>query len=128
MAYATVEDVQKRMTRTLSQDEETVCATLLEDAGILIDQECDSDNVAVKGIVSCRMVIRAIGDGSDMTVPVGATQGSMSALGYAQSWTINSGSVGELYLSKADRRMLGMGNTIGSYSPVESLAQKEGAL
>lgn len=128
MAYATVEDVQKRMTRTLSQDEETVCATLLEDAGILIDQECDSDNVAVKGIVSCRMVIRAIGDGSDMTVPVGATQGSMSALGYAQSWTINSGSVGELYLSKADRRMLGMSNTIGSYSPVESLAQKEGAL
>ena len=128
MVYATVEDVQKRMTRTLSQDEETVCATLLEDAGILIDQECDSDNVAVKGIVSCRMVIRAIGDGSDMTVPVGATQGSMSALGYAQSWTINSGSVGELYLSKADRRMLGMSNTIGSYSPVESLAQKEGAL
>lgn len=128
MAYATVEDVQKRMTRTLSQDEETVCATLLEDAGILIDQECGSDNVAVKGIVSCRMVIRAIGDGSDMTVPVGATQGSMSALGYAQSWTINSGSVGELYLSKADRRMLGMSNTIGSYSPVESLAQKEGAL
>lgn len=128
MAYATVEDVQKRMTRTLSQDEETVCATLLEDAGILIDQECDSDNVAVKGIVSCRMVIRAIGDGSDMTVPVGATQGSMSALGYAQSWTINSGSVGELYLSKADRRMLGMSNTIGGYSPVESLAQKEGAL
>ena len=128
MAYATVEDVQKRMTRTLSQDEETVCATLLEDAEILIDQECDSDNVAVKGIVSCRMVIRAIGDGSDMTVPVGATQGSMSALGYAQSWTINSGSVGELYLSKADRRMLGMSNTIGSYSPVESLAQKEGAL
>ena len=128
MVYATVEDVQKRMTRTLSQDEETVCATLLEDAGILIDQECDSDNVAVKGIVSCRMVIRAIGDGSDMTVPVGATQGSMSALGYAQSWTITSGSVGELYLSKSDRRMLGMSNTIGSYSPVESLAQKEGAL
>lgn len=128
MAYATVEDVQKRMTRTLSQNEEIVCATLLEDAGILIDQECDSDNEAVKGIVSCRMVIRAIGDGSDMTVPVGATQGSMSALGYAQSWTINSGSVGELYLSKADRRMLGMSNTVGSYSPVESLAQKEGAL
>ena len=128
MVYATVEDVQKRMTRELSESEQTVCTTLLEDAGILIDQECDSDNVAVKGIVSCRMVIRAIGDGSDTAIPVGATQGSMSALGYAQSWTITSGSVGELYLSKSDRRMLGMSNTIGSYSPVESLAQKEGAL
>lgn len=127
-AYATIEDVQARMSRTLSESEETVCESLLEDAAVMIDQLCNCENEVVKMIVSCRMVIRAIGDGSDMTVPVGATQGSMSALGYAQSWTINSGSVGELYLSKADRRMLGMSNTIGSYSPVESLAQKEGAL
>lgn len=128
MVYATVEDVQKRMTRELSESEQTVCATLLEDAGIMIDQACYSASEYIKEIVSCRMVIRAIGDGSDTAIPVGATQGSMSALGYAQSWTITSGSVGELYLSKSDRRMLGMGNTVGSHSPVESLARKEGIL
>jgi len=55
-------------------------------------------------------------------VPMGATQGSMSGLGYSQSWTIGGGgSTGELYISKADRLLLGVGNTIGSYSPVQEL-------
>ena len=43
----------------------------------------------------------------------------MSALGYSQSWTISNGSTGELYLSKAEKALLGGGNSIGSYSPVE---------
>ena len=48
-------------------------------------------DAAIKKIVSCRMVIRALGDGSVSGVPMGATQGSMSALGYSQSWTISGG-------------------------------------
>ena len=86
-AYATIEDIKGRMTRTLSATEETVAVNLLTDAAILIDSfnsEASSDS---KKLVSCRMVIRALGDGSD-GVPVGATQGSMSALGYSQSWTM----------------------------------------
>ena len=69
------------------------------------------------------MVIRALGDGGDAGgVPMGATQGSMSALGYSQSWTIGSGgATGELYLGKTDRQILGLGNQIGSYSPVQEL-------
>ncbi len=54
---------------------------------------------------------------------MGATQGSMSGLGYSQSWTISSGgSTGELYLSKTDKSLLGTNKSIGSYSPVQELA------
>jgi hypothetical protein len=68
------------------------------------------------------MVLRTLGDGGAGGVPIGAQQGSMSALGYSQSWTIGStGAAGELYLNKSDRRILGLGNSIGSYSPVEEL-------
>ena len=119
MAYATVADVQARMKRTMTQEEQALCGTLLDDAAVMIDATGTSAGDAAKLTVSCRMVVRAMGDGSD-GVPMGATQGSMSALGYSQSWTISSGgSVGELYLSKADKAMLGVGNAIGSYSPVQ---------
>ena len=103
-AYATIEDVQARMSRTLSESEETVCESLLEDAAVMIDQLCNCENEVVKNIVSCRMVIRAIGDGNESMVQVGSTQGSMSALGYTQSWTVGSGSVGELYQQGDERR------------------------
>lgn len=122
MAYATVNDVQSRMMRTLDSDEQAVCATLLEDAAVLIDSYKPNASADAKKVVSCRMIARAIGDGSDIGVPMGATQGSMSALGYSQSWTMSAGGgVGELYLSKAEKQMLGAGNSIGSYSPVQEL-------
>ena len=99
----------------------TVCDALLDDAAVLIDTYNPSASEEAKKIVSCRMVMRALGSGSD-SVPVGATQGSMSALGYSQSWTVGSGgTVGELYLSKTDKKLLGAGSRIGSYSPVEEL-------
>lgn len=122
MAYATVADVQARMTRTMSADEQTMCATLLDDAAIIIDAFNASATADAKKIVSCRMVIRQMGDGDDAGVPIGATQGSMSGLGYSQSWTLSNGSTGEMYLSKLDKQILGYGNKIGSYSPVQELA------
>ena len=121
MAYATIEDVQARMTRTLSEDERTVCTNLLDDAVAIINAYNEEAYEENKKIVSCRMVARAIGDGTDAGIPMGATQGSMSALGYSQSWTIGSGAVGELYLSKLEKKLLGVGNKIGSRSPVEDL-------
>lgn len=121
MAYATVEDVQARMTRELSEQEQAVATNLLDDAALMIDQYAKNAEEVNKKVVSCRMVIRAIGDGS-MSVPVGATQGSMSGLGYSQSWTVSNGSAGELYLSKGDKLLLGGSSKIGSYSPVEELA------
>ena len=123
MRYATINDVKERMTRTLSTSEESVCNSLLEDAGVLIDAYNATAPIDAKKVVSCRMVIRALGDGDTMGVPIGATQGSMSALGYTQSWTVGSGSAGELYIAKTEKKMLGVGNKVGSYSPVEELSE-----
>lgn len=128
MTYATVEQVQARMTRTMSESEQAVCAELLADAGVVIDSFAACADEDVKALVSCRMVIRALGDGTSGVAPVGATQGSMSALGYSQSWTLSGGATGELYLSKLEKSMLGLGtigNSIGSYSPVQELAGRD---
>lgn len=125
--YATAQDVQTRMTRTLSDAELEVCNALLEDAAALIDAYVPKSGamVEVKKVVSCRMVMRALGDGGVSSIPMGATQGSMAGLGYSQSWTVgNGGSTGELYLSKTERQLLRRGNAIGSYSPVQGLAQE----
>ena len=124
MAYATLRDVEARLTRELSQTEEDVCTNLLDDAATIIDTFAPSAGSEAKLVVSCRMVIRALGDGTASGIPLGATQGSMSGLGYSQSWTLSNGASGELYLSKLERQMLGLGNKIGSYSPTEELVPK----
>ena len=122
MAYATVEDVEARMTRDLSTDEKAVCGTLLDDAAVLINAYVKYPNTDAAKTVSCRMVIRALGDGDGYGIPIGAQSGSMSALGYSQSWSVPSaGGNGELYISKTEKTMLGVGNRIGAYSPVEDL-------
>jgi hypothetical protein len=112
------------MTREMSEDEQAVCSVLLDDAAVIIDSYNVNASADAKKVVSCRMVVRAMGDGDDgaISVPPGATQGSMSAMGYSQSWTISSGgSVGELYIAKLEKKLLGTGDKIGSYSPTEAL-------
>lgn len=122
-AYATTNDIAARLTRSLTTAETAVATTLLDDAAVIIDSVAAGASADIKKVVSCRMVIRAIID-SDNDIPAGATQGSMSGLGYSQSWTIGSGGAsGELYLSKLEKKLLGVGNAIGSYSPVEELAE-----
>lgn len=124
-AYATAEDVASRMGRALTESEEALCSVLLADAAVLIDAVAPEASAAAKLVVSCRMVQRVLDSGGD-AVPMGATQGSMSALGYSQSWTVGvGGGSGELYVSRTDRRLLGLGNAIGSYSPVEELARRD---
>lgn len=128
MAYATISDVQARMTRQMSSAEQGVCSNLLDDAAVIIDAYNSEANTDAKKLVSVRMVTRAIGDGTDAGIPMGATQGSMSALGYSQSWTISAGTAGELYLGKLEKKLLGCGNSIGSYSPTEELVPVEVAI
>lgn len=119
MKYATVEQIQAGF-RSLDTEEQAKAEQLLEEAGILIDAAANIAKEEAKMLVSCRMIRRALGDGSAMSgVPMGATQGSLSALGYSQSWTMGSGSTGELYLDKTDRRILGLGNRIACVSPLE---------
>lgn len=123
MTYASVEDVQARMTRTMTAEEQETCETLLEDAGVIIDTFNTSADADTKKVVSCRMVIRALGDGEATGIPMGATQGSQSGLGYSQSWTIGNGSSGELYLAKLEKQMLKVGDKLGARSPLEALVE-----
>lgn len=128
MAYATAGEVQARMTRPMTTAEQSVWEILLDDVAVLIDSYNPNAANNVRTVVSCRAVIRALGDGQSGGVPIGASQGSMSALGYSQSWTMGSGSSGELYLSKVEKQMLGGGSKIGSYSPIQELVpEMEGA-
>ncbi len=120
MAYATTDDIAARLGRSLTPTELQTCSVALDDAAVIIDSVALPAPDNAKMVVSCRMVIRSMS--AEAGVPMGATQGSQSALGYSQSWTISGGgSSGELYLSKADRRILGCGDAIGSYSPVQEL-------
>lgn len=119
MAYATVQDVENGY-RDLSQAEEAICSALLDEAAIIIDAYASGASADNKKLVSCRMVRRAMSSDSQ-AYPLGATQGSVAAGGYSQSWTISGGAVGELYLSKLEKKLLGVGNAIGSYSPLEEL-------
>lgn len=118
-AYATTEEVAAGF-RTLSDSETTACEALLAEAAVIIDAYNADAAEDRKKVVSCRMVRRALGSGAQ-TVPMGATQGSMSALGYSQSWQISDGSSGQLYLERLDKKLLGVSGSIGSHSPVEDL-------
>lgn len=117
--YATVQDVAAGF-RPLTASEEQIASRLLVESAIIIDAYNANASADAKNVVSCRMVRRSIGSSGD--TPIGASQGSMSALGYSQSWTMGAtGSTGELYLNRMDKKLLGAGNAIGSYSPIQEL-------
>ncbi len=120
-AYAEVQDVEAGF-RTLSKEEQTRCAALLSEAAVIIDHYNPDADANTRRVVSCRMVRRLLGDGENgVSFPMGATQGTATALGYSQSWTMGSGSAGELYLSKLEKKLLGVGSRIGASSPLEDL-------
>jgi hypothetical protein len=118
--YASNSDIEDRLGRTLADTEEVTCQSLIEEAAVIIDGINSDASDDAKRLVSIRMVSRALGCSND-GVPLGATQGSMSALGYSQSWTMSGGSTGELYISKIERQMLGQKLRIGFTSPLEDL-------
>ena len=121
--YATIQDVAAGF-RPLTASEQTIASQLLIEAAIIIDAYNSLASADAKNVVSCRMVRRSIGSSGD--VPIGASQGSMSALGYSQSWTMGAtGSTGELYLNRMDKKLLGAGNAIGSYSPIQELVPQQ---
>lgn len=116
MAYASTEKVEAGF-RVLSESEKAVCRALLDEAAVIIDSVAENAPVTAKCLVSCRMVRRAIGDAG--LIPMGATQGTTSALGYSQSVTFGSnGSSGELYISRLEKSLLRRGNRIGFASPL----------
>lgn len=112
-AYATISEVESGY-RALTSTEQSVCSRLLEEAAVIIDSRAPNASSSAKNVVSCRMVRRALANIGASVVPMGATQGTMTAGPYSQSWTLGSNaSAGELYLSSDDRKVLGIGNRIG---------------
>ena len=103
MAYANISDIEARW-RVLSTDEAARANALLEDAATIIDAYCDVSNYDAAMVVSCNMVIRAMSAAQDA---LGVTQSSMTAGPYSQSWTYSNPS-GDMYLTKAERKMLGI--------------------
>lgn len=123
MSYAELQDVEAGF-RVLSDEERSRCTALLREAALIIDTYNANADADRKRLVSCRMVRRQLGEdtsGDAVTFPMGATQGTATALGYSQSWTMSGGSTGELYLSKLEKKLLGVGSKLGAHSPLEDL-------
>ena len=113
MTYAEVCDVEAGF-RALSKDEQERCSALLSEAAIIIDAYNPDAGEDAKRLVSCRMVRRQLGE-SD-------SEGGVSfPMGASQSWTMSGGSSGELYLSKLEKKLLGVGSRVGARSPLEDL-------
>lgn len=124
-SYATYEDVERGF-RVLTAEERNACTDMLDEAAVIIDAFAQAADPDRKKIVSCRMVRRTLANAGANGVPMGATQATMTAGPYSQTWTLGSGSAaGEMYLSKIDKAMLGIGNRIGVHSPLEDMAASE---
>ncbi len=111
--YADITNIEDRLGRELTESERITCESLLEEAAVIIDSVNKKASEDAKKTVSVRMVSRAIGYSSD-NVPMGATQGTMSALGYSQSWTMSGGSTGEIFISRIEKQILGRRGSIGT--------------
>lgn len=113
MAYATVDDLAARW-KELSSAEEDMASALLDDAAVMLraiipdldarlaDERLDAD---VLSLVSCRMVRRA------MSAPAGfegVSAFNQGAGPFSQSVSFANPS-GEMWVSRAERRMLGLG-------------------
>lgn len=120
MVYATVDDLEARW-RTLSADERARAAVLLEDAAVRLDAACPPSDpptdqeLAARKIVSCEMVKRAMSSAATGGVGVASIQ---QGAGPYQETVQFSNPTGDLYLTKADRKLLGCGAQVAFTVPM----------
>ena len=89
-------------------DATDIMAAEMDRAGV--DYSTPSEDFAARLCRVCRdMVHRAIGDGSAsaMSIPFGATQASMAAGGYSESFTMGN-PYGDLYMKAVEKKQLGI--------------------
>lgn len=108
--YATVADLEARW-RPLTADEQALAETLLEDASVRLASQIDvkrTDTYYMELLkqVTCAMVRRAMG-ATEMDL-FGVTQSSMTAGPYSEQRTY-SNPTGDMYLTKEEKRLLGIG-------------------
>lgn len=118
MAFATVQDLESRW-RDLTDDEEARAEVLLSDAAVylsslvVVDPENEQQAEALK-IVSCNIVHRMMNVTDDL---FGVTEGTMTADIYTQRYTYSNPN-GNMYITKQEKRMLGIGGTLTNIRPV----------
>ena len=117
-AFATTTQYREKYSTELT---DAVLGVWLADASDIMAAEMDragvdyshaSEEFTARLVRVCRdMVHRAVGDGSAsaMSIPFGATQASMAAGGYSESFTIGN-PYGDLYMKAAERKALGIGS------------------
>jgi hypothetical protein len=121
MAYADVSDLEARW-RTLTDDEQARAAVLLDDASAMLAalvtvDDTDEQQAALLKIVTCNMVQRAMSVASDDGVDLyGVTQQSMTAVGFTRQLSY-ANPTGDLYITKAEKKMLRIGGKIGVARP-----------
>lgn len=121
MAYATVADLEDRW-RTLTSDEQSRAEVLLGDAAVRLDVLCPPSvpptaaELAARMIVSCEMVKRAMATpGGVAGIGVTSVQAGAGPFQEAQQF---SNPTGDLYVTKADRALLGCGNQVAYTFPM----------
>jgi hypothetical protein len=113
MAYALVSDLRLRWPGLPdSKEAEARARTLLDDAAAVLDAEKEpvvvdgaATDAAVRRMISCAMVERAMR--SDSTSQPGVTQQATTMGPFSKSFTF-ANPTGDLYLTKQDRRLLGV--------------------
>lgn len=108
-SFANPSDLEQRW-RPLSASEMVRAETLLSDASLIVDAEierkgCPRPAKDLLKVVVCQMVERAMGVQSDL---IGAGQGSMSLGDYTRTITFSGSTAGDLYLTRGERRLLGL--------------------
>lgn len=119
MAFAEVSDIESRW-RSLSADEQDRAGVLSEDASamlaalVAVDAE-DEQQAGLLRTVCCSMVIRAMS--ASLADSFGATSMSMTAGPYSQSWQY-SNPTGDMYLTKMEKRLLGIDGARVGWAPL----------
>lgn len=120
MGFAEVSDIEARW-RELSTSEESRATVLIDDASAMLKKLVDVDvadtrQLELLKIVCCSMVIRAMS--ATESDSYGASNMSMTAGPYTQSWTY-SNPTGDMYLTRQEKRLLGIASSvIGSIRPM----------
>lgn len=119
MAYADVSDIEARW-RELTADEQARAEVLIDDASAMLASmvavdDSDEQQAALLKTVCCSMVIRSMSATAADTF--GASNMSMTAGSYTQSWTYSNPS-GDMYLTKLEKKLLGIAaGYIGTIEP-----------
>ena len=117
MAYADVTDIEVRLQRTLSPSETACAESLIEGASAMLDKlvnvnDADVEQQQLLNFVCTNVVCRVMATSGFDTL--GATQASMTAGVYTQQYSFST-PLGDMYLTKLEKRLLGIsGGYIGS--------------